>query len=65
MSRLLPLLAIYAVNLVAVARIEASELPINIGDRLELLVDDTLIDQLDGVAFKLHPPRPEEIALRL
>ena len=31
---------------------------ITIGSRLELFVDDFLIDGMDGVALKLHEPRP-------
>jgi hypothetical protein len=64
MSRLLSSLTMCIATLVACVGSEATEPPINIGSRLELLVDDALIDKLDGVAFKLHPPRPAEVALR-
>ena len=37
--------------------------PIKIGSRLELFVDDYLIDQTDGVEQVLHTPIPREIAL--
>ena len=64
MNRLLTSFAMCITTLIVVARGEAKEPPINIGSRLELLVDDALIDKLDGVKFKLHPPRPAEIALK-
>ncbi|MBM3774656.1 MAG: hypothetical protein FJW37_05770 [Acidobacteria bacterium] len=32
--------------------------PIDIGSRLELFVDDFLIESLEGVRLVLHPPRP-------
>jgi len=41
----------------------ASATPHDIGNRLELLVDDALIERLDGVAFKLHPPKSAEVSL--
>ena len=34
-----------------------------IGSRLELLVDDWLIDGMEGVSLKLHSPVPREVAL--
>ena len=34
-----------------------------IGSRLELLVDDALIERMEGVAFKLHAPRAAEVSL--
>ena len=37
--------------------------PVMIGGRLELFVDSALIERLDNVAFKLHPPAPAEISL--
>ena len=40
-----------------------AESPIVIGNRLELLVDDALVERLDNVAFKLHPPTPAEVSL--
>lgn len=36
---------------------------INIGSRLELFVDDYLIDEMTGVELKLHEPKAGEIAL--
>ncbi|MCS7158602.1 MAG: hypothetical protein N0A16_12865 [Blastocatellia bacterium] len=35
-----------------------------IGSRLELFVDAFLIEKMEGVTFKLHPPKPAEIVLR-
>lgn len=38
--------------------------PVEIGNRLELFVDDALIDTLHGaVTLRLHPPTPRELAL--
>lgn len=37
--------------------------PIDIGSRLEPLVDDYLIDRLDGAALTLHHPVPREVAI--
>ena len=38
--------------------------PINVGDRLQLLLDDYLISSIDGLQLKLHSPVPSEIVLR-
>ena len=38
--------------------------PIDIGSRLELFVDNTLIESLDGTRLILHHPRPTEVALK-
>lgn len=35
----------------------------NIGSRLELFVDDWLIDKKDGLSLKLHNPTPREVAI--
>ncbi len=35
----------------------------NIGSRRELFIDDWLIDHMDNTTFKLHSPKPEEIAI--
>jgi len=35
-----------------------------IGSRLELLVDDWLIERMVGAQLRLHAPRPREVALR-
>lgn len=37
--------------------------PIDIGSRLELFVDDLLIDKLNGVTKMLHPPTPQNAAI--
>jgi len=37
----------------------------NIGSRLELFVDDWLIEGMEGVELRMHSPVPREIALRL
>ena len=37
---------------------------IDIGSRLELFVDDYLIDSMDGADLKLHKPVAREIALQ-
>lgn len=37
--------------------------PVDIGSRLELFVDDYLIDVLDGVEQRLHPPEPQEVVI--
>lgn len=36
--------------------------PVDIGSRLELFVDDYLIDELSNATLRLHPPRDEGIA---
>ncbi|MBN1393692.1 MAG: hypothetical protein JW959_01485 [Pirellulales bacterium] len=38
--------------------------PVDIGSRLEPIVDDCLIDKLDGAALRLHSPTPREIVLK-
>ena len=42
--------------------LQAAE-PIDIGDRLELFVDDFLIAQMDGTQRRLHQPTPRNIAV--
>ena len=37
--------------------------PIHIGSRLEIFVDDWLIDRLSGAERRLHHPVPQEVAL--
>jgi len=37
--------------------------PIDIGSRLELMVDDYLIDTMSGLEFRLHHPTPKEVVL--
>jgi len=36
---------------------------LDIGSRLELFVDDYLVDSLDGATLRLHTPRPAETAI--
>ena len=36
---------------------------IDIGNRLELFVDDFLIERMEGVSRQLHRPTPREVAL--
>ena len=36
----------------------------DIGSRLELLVDDWLIEEMDGAALRLHQPVPREVVLQ-
>lgn len=41
-----------------------AEAPIEIGTRLELFVDDALVAAVRGLTFKLHEPRPADVAIR-
>ncbi len=41
----------------ALAEQEGTQEPLDIGSRLELFVDDYLIESVDGVRLKLHEPR--------
>ena len=36
--------------------------PIDIGNRLELFVDDYLIDETTGATQRLHHPQPQDVA---
>lgn len=47
----------------AVLAVNAAAAPLDIGSRLEPMVDDFLIEQMDGVALRLHQPVPREIAI--
>lgn len=42
----------------------AGQAVLDIGHRLELFVDDFLIERLDGAQFKLHEPAPAGVVLR-
>jgi len=44
---------------------QASDEVRNIGSRLELFVDDWLIETMQGVGLKMHSPTPREVALEL
>lgn len=58
------LIATFALVLVAAKTALPAEKPIEIGSRLELMVDDHLIDKLTGGArFQLHHPTPQEVAI--
>lgn len=46
------------------AAVSSAPPPVALGSRLELFVDDLLIDRLDGCSLKLHEPRPANVALR-
>ena len=35
--------------------------PITIGSRLELFVDDALIESIDGAELRIHHPQPKEV----
>ena len=37
--------------------------PIDVGSRLELFVDEYLIDHLNGAELRLHKPRPREVVI--
>lgn len=37
--------------------------PVDIGTRLELFVDDFLVERMDGIALLLHHPIPRETAI--
>ncbi|MBN1394798.1 MAG: hypothetical protein JW959_07230, partial [Pirellulales bacterium] len=41
----------------------ATAAPIDIGSRLEPIVDDYLIERLDGAEMRLHHPVPREVVL--
>lgn len=43
----------------------ASSVPIDLGSQLELMVDDHLIERMEGARLRLHHPRPREVALVL
>ena len=65
MVQQLSVLAVVAVALLARLSLEARppERPIDIGSRLELFLDDHLIDSIDNLSFELHSPRPAERVL--
>ena len=49
--------------IVPVTLVASANEPIDIGSRLELMVDDSLIADRQGVELRLHPPTPREIAI--
>ncbi len=42
-----------------------AELPVNIGEQLQLFFDDQLIQSMHGAQLKLHSPRPAEEVIRM
>jgi hypothetical protein len=44
--------------------VQAENFPIDIGDRLELFVDDYLVESLENAEFRLHLPCLEEVSIR-
>ena len=47
----------------ASASAQESKVPVEIGNRRELFVDEFLIEKLDGTALTLHRPVPREVAI--
>jgi hypothetical protein len=58
------LLGVCAPARAAVAPPAAGDVPIALGSRLELFVDDSLIDRMTGAALKLHSPVRAETVLK-
>ena len=54
---------LYSLPVVVASAMALSAEPIEIGSRLEPLVDDYLIEKLDGAALTLHKPTPREVAI--
>ncbi|MHC4176086.1 MAG: hypothetical protein ACYSWU_01180, partial [Planctomycetota bacterium] len=54
--------AVVTCAVVACALVNAAE-PIDVGSRLELMVDDYLIEEMTGAALTLHRPVPREVAI--
>lgn len=53
-----------AANGIEFLPLEAAPTPVDIASRLELFVDDFLIERLEGAVLKLHEPVPAGVALR-
>jgi len=52
------------VVVLVLATMSSAQTPIDIGSRLELMVDDHLVDAMTGGAeFRLHRPVPQEVAI--
>lgn len=45
------------------ASVGLSAQPIDIGSRLELMIDDYLVDRMSGAEFRMHRPIPREIVM--
>lgn len=52
----------FLLSVAAVAHATAAE-PVDIGSRLELFLDEYLIEFMEGVQLKLHRPQPQEVVL--
>ena len=58
------LVALASAGMVGPARFAPAAEPISLGSRLELFVDDHVLEKLSGeVAFQLHQPEPKEVVL--
>ena len=64
-KRLATLCVTFLVFSLALAGQEGSQEPLDIGSRLELFVDNFLIDAMDRVQLRLHHPVPREVVLVL
>ena len=64
-KRLATLCVAFLVFSLALAGQEGSQEPLDIGSRLELFVDNFLIDTMDRVQLRLHHPVPREVVLVL
>jgi len=56
-------LILFVVILLGTVSVAFADDPINLGSRLELMVDDYLVDTMTGAELKLHHPVPREIAI--
>lgn len=64
MVRCLLPLANVVISLTGICRCaESPSTPIDVGSRLEVLWDAALIERMDGVTFKLHPPQPKQVVM--
>jgi len=63
-SHYVMLAAIAAIVLLTASSCSAAE-PVKLGTRLELFVDNALIDQMKGVSLRLHHPIPREEVAKL
>ena len=61
-QRFLVTLFLFAGTVMFSLRVSAAE-PIQIGSRLELMVDDYLIDKMTGASLVLHQPLKREVAI--
>jgi len=54
---------ICAAGPLATASAQKEEVPLNIGSRLELFVDEYLIDTMEGITRKMHSPQRREVCM--